>query len=186
MRPPNPDDFEYALENTRLIVAPRGRIATFGSTSFRFQLVSELMDRASDVRIRAGSVEAERPQILTPDRLARLLLEGFGERAQEFADRLSERARRAAPGGGQALPVALRYGFHVRRSTVTETVVAGEGLERVTDRLRAAAEAADDPLCAVVQGVDDAWEICLLTFALDLINQSAAGNLGDLRGRGLI
>lgn len=185
MRPPSADDFEYALENTRLIVAPRGRIATFGSTTFHFQLVSELMDRAADVRIRAGSVHAERPQILAPDRLARLLLEGFGERAQEFAERLGERARLAAP-GGQPLPVALRYGFHIRRSTVSETVVVGEGLERVTDRLREAAEAADDPLHAVVQGVDESWEICLLTFAVNLINQSAAGNLGDLRRRGLL
>ncbi len=182
---PSADDFEYALENTRLIVAPRGRIATFGSTTFRFQLVSELMDRATDVRIRAGSVHAERPQVLAPERLARLLLEGFGERAREFAEQLSERAR-LHPAGNKALPTALRYGFSFRRSAVTETVIQGEGMERVSERLREAAETADDPLCAVVQGVDDAWEVCLLKFTIDLIGNSAEGNLGDLRRRGLL
>ena len=183
---PTADDFEYALENTRLIVAPRGRIATFGSTTFQFQLISELMDRGADVRIRAGSVQAERPQVLAPERLARLLLEGFGERAREYAEQLSEQARLGRASGDAALPAALRYGFSFRRSAVSETVVPGEGVERVAERLREAAERSDDPLCAVVQGVDDAWEVCLLKFTIDLIGSSAAGNLGDLRQRGLL
>ena len=38
-------DFQYAIENTEVILAPEGQIATFGHTSFRFYLISELMDR---------------------------------------------------------------------------------------------------------------------------------------------
>jgi hypothetical protein len=44
------DDFDYAIENTRVIVAPERQIATFGSTSFDFYLISELMDRVDQVR----------------------------------------------------------------------------------------------------------------------------------------
>jgi len=74
------DDFDYAIENTHVIVAPERQIATFGSTSFDFYLISELMDRVDQVRVRNGKIHAERPQILTPEHYCRLLLEGFGEK----------------------------------------------------------------------------------------------------------
>ena len=70
------DDFQYAIENTRVILAPEQQIATFGSTSFSFYLISELMDRVDQVRVRNGKIHAERPQILTPEHYCRLLLEG--------------------------------------------------------------------------------------------------------------
>ncbi|MDP9097734.1 MAG: hypothetical protein M3N48_01895, partial [Verrucomicrobiota bacterium] len=76
----NKENFDYAIENTRVILAPDQKIASFGSTSFRFYLISELMDRANEVRVRDGRIQADRPQILTPDHFARLLLEGFGEK----------------------------------------------------------------------------------------------------------
>ena len=34
------DDFQYAIENTQVIIAPERKIATFGTTSFRFYLIS--------------------------------------------------------------------------------------------------------------------------------------------------
>ncbi len=54
------DDFDYAIENTHVIVAPEQQIATFGTTSFDFYLISELMDRVDQVRIRNGKIHAER------------------------------------------------------------------------------------------------------------------------------
>src|SRR5205085_404833 len=52
------DDFQYAIENTRVILAPEKQIATFGSTSFRFYLISELMDQANEIRVRDGRIHA--------------------------------------------------------------------------------------------------------------------------------
>src|SRR5438034_9555809 len=100
------DDFDYAIENTQVILAPEQRIATFGNTSFNFYLISELMDRVDQVRVRNGKIHAERPQILTPEHFSRLLLEGFGEKAQRYADQLREHARNIA---------VLRYGFQFRK-----------------------------------------------------------------------
>ena len=54
------DDFQYAIENTRVILAPERQIASFGSTSFRFYLISELMDQVNEVRVRDGRIHAER------------------------------------------------------------------------------------------------------------------------------
>lgn len=170
------DDFQYAVENTRVIHAPEQQIATFGSTSFRFFLISELMDSANEVRVRDGHIEAERPQILTPDHFARLLLEGFGEKAQGYADQLRERLRNVA---------VLRYGFRFRKTGVSENTVR-DSMEAVTARTKAAVQNSGEPLSAVIQGVDDAWEVCLLKFTIDLIERSSGGNVGDFRRRGLL
>ncbi|MGI8820442.1 MAG: hypothetical protein ACR2ID_06215 [Chthoniobacterales bacterium] len=170
------DDFQYAIEQTRVIHAPRAQIATFGSTSFRFFLVSELMDRVDQVRVRDGHIHAERPQIVTPEHYARLLLEGFGEKAQKYADQLRERLRNVS---------VLRYGFQFRKSGVTENTVR-DSLDAVIARTTRAVENSGEPLSVVLQGVDDAWEVCLLKFTIDLIERSAGGNVGELRGRGLL
>ncbi len=170
------DDFQYAVENTRVIVAPEQQIATFGTTSFRFYLISELMDRADEVRVRDGRIHAERPQIVTPDHYARLLLEGFGEKAQQYVDALRERMRSIS---------VLRYGFQFRKTDVIEDRVRGS-IDAVIARTRTKVENANDPLSAVIQGVDDAWEVCLLKFTIDMIERSSGGNLGDFRTRGLL
>jgi hypothetical protein len=170
------DDFDYAIENTQVIVAPEQRIATFGNTSFNFYLISELMDRVNEVRIRNGKIHAERPQILTPDHFSRFLLEGFGEKAQRYAEQLREQARNIA---------VLRYGFQFRKTDVTEQTYR-DSMETVINRTRNRVESENEPLSAVIQGVDDAWEVCLLKFTIDMIERSSGGNLGDFRKRGLI
>src|SRR3954470_15431004 len=80
----NEDTVQYALEHTEVILAPQRRIQTFGSTSFRFFLVSELMDRTDEIRIRDGHLHAERPLLITPGNLHHMMLEGFGDRAEDF------------------------------------------------------------------------------------------------------
>jgi hypothetical protein len=170
------DDFDYALENTRVILAPERQIATFGSTSFNFYLISELMDRVNQVRIRNGKIQAERPQILTPEHYCRLLLDGFGEKAERYVDQLREHARNIA---------VLRYGFQFRKTDLNEQTL-NDSIDTVISRTRRQVENKNEPLSAIIQGVDDAWEVCLLKFTIDLVERSSGGNLGDFRKRGLI
>ena len=172
----NEDSFQYALENTHVIVEPQTRIRTFGHTSFRFYLVSELMDSVEKVRIRDGRLHAERPQILAPGHFATLLLEGFGDRANEFARWLQENRERFA---------VLKYGFQFRKTDVVESIVHSP-VPQVLDKICAKVDAENDPLSTVIQGVDDAWEVCLLKFTIDLIQKSAGENLGDFRRDGLL
>ena len=170
------DDFDYAIENTQVILAPERQIATFGNTSFNFYLISELMDRVDQVRVRNGKIHAERPQILTPEHYCRLLLEGFGEKAQRYVDQLREHARTVA---------VLRYGFQFRKTDVTEQTMR-DSIDAVINRTKRRVESENEPLSAVIQGVDDAWEVCLLKFTIDLIERSSGENLGDFRKRGLL
>jgi hypothetical protein len=172
----NKENFDYAIENTQVIVAPEQQIATFGSTSFNFYLISELMDRVDQVRVRNGRIHAERPQIVTPEHYTRLLLEGFGEKAQHYVDQLREHLRSIA---------VLRYGFQFRKTDMTEETLR-DSLGSVINRTKRRVESGNEPLSAVIQGVDDAWEVCLLKFTIDLIERSSGGNFGDFRKRGLI
>src|SRR5437868_6279427 len=133
------DDFDYALENTRVILAPEGQIATFGSTSFNFYLISELMDRVDQVRVRNGKIQAERPQIVTPEHFRRLLLEGFGEKARRYAEQLRDIA-------------VLRYGFQFRKTDITEETIR-DSLDAVITRTKRRVESADQPLSAIIHGV---------------------------------
>ena len=170
------DDFQYAIENTQVILAPERKIATFGSTSFHFYLISELMDRVNEVRVRDGKIHADRPQILTPEHFSRLLLEGFGDKAERYIEQLREQARNIA---------VLRYGFQFRKTDVVERMFR-DPIDAVIARTKSQVEGMAEPLRAVIQGVDEAWEVCLLKFTIDMIERSSGGNIGDFRKRGLI
>src|SRR5689334_9742062 len=168
------DDVQYALENTKVVFSPDRRIDTFGTTNFRFYLITELMDSVGEVRVRDGRIAADRPQIVTPDRASRLLLEGFGDQAQEFAQML------------QARNVALlKYGFEIRKSDLSEILVH-DSLEAVLERVSQQIPETERSASAVIQGVDEGWEICLLKFTFDLIQLSAGINMFDLKRRGLL
>jgi hypothetical protein len=170
------DDFDYAIENTHVIVAPEQQIATFGSTSFDFYLISELMDRVNQVRVRNGKIHAERPQILAPEHYCRLLLEGFGEKAERYVDQLREHARNIA---------VLRYGFQFRKTDLSEETLR-DSIDAVVNRTKRKVEDTNAPLSAIIHGVDEGWEVCLLKFTIDMVERSSGGNLGDFRKRGLI
>jgi hypothetical protein len=172
----NEDTIQYAIENTQVILAPERRIDTFGSTIFRFYLVSELMDATNQVRVRDGRLHAERPQILTPEYLQRTLSEDFGERAAAFVEWMRQHAPNLA---------VLKYGIQFRKSDVTENIVFSSA-EEVIGRLKETVDRAEDPLSAIIHGVDEGWEVCLLKFASDMIQESAPENLGDWRRRGLL
>lgn len=173
------DDFEYALEHTRVLLAPQQRIRTFGCTTFRFHLLTEAMDRPNQIRIRRGTIDAEKPALFTPEKAARLLLEGFGDRAEAFAEALRQLRDDHSPRAA-----LLRYGFQVRRSHVVEDLVHGS-LDELGDRVCTQVSDSADDLAAVLLGVEDGWEVGLVKFTLDLVAQSGSQNLDDFRRRGL-
>jgi hypothetical protein len=59
-------------------------------------------------------------------------------------------------------------------------------MDSVVERTRRQVENSEEELSAVIQGVDDAWEVCLLKFTIDLIERSSGGNMGDFQRRGLV
>lgn len=175
-----PDDIQYALESTRVLYEPDRRIDTFGATRFEFELVSELMDQAGVVRIRRGEMEAARPQILRPDPYQDVELEGFGDEARQRMGALIEKFRKE----GHDLAF-LQYGFQFRRGHVHEELVH-DPIEAVRERVIAEARRVGNPMQAVIEGVDDTWEISLLKFSFEMILKSRAINMFDFKRRGLL
>lgn len=172
----NRENFHYALEQTRTHLEPSGLIETFGSTAFDFTLVSELMDEVNRVRLRRGTLQAERPRLVTPEHYAKIMLDGFGDEAREFADWIEEH--------GEDLKF-LRYGFQFTKSNLREEIVSGQLDKIVAEAVRDAREGGETR-CAVIESVDDAWEVSLLKLAVETARRSAGGNVGEWKKRGLL
>jgi hypothetical protein len=170
------DDIQYALEFTQVLLEPDRRIDTFGSTSFEFHLISELMDNVNETRVREGVIHADRPTIIKPDPYTDLEFEGFGEQAEAFTQWLHENAADLS---------ILKYGFSFRKDKIREDVIR-EPFNEVRDKVITRANDSSNPLAAVIHGVDDAWEICLLKFTVEMIGKSQGINVFDFKRRGLL
>ena len=49
------------------------------------------------------------------------------------------------------------------------------------ERVSADLKSNEDPIAALVLGVDEPWEVCLLKLLLEVIRMSATGNARDIR-----
>lgn len=176
----SPDDIHYALETTKVLHEPDRRIDTFGETRFEFQLISELMDRVGEVRIRTGEVEAMRPRILRPSAYQEVELEGFDSSARARFDKLVAKLKDE----GKDLAF-LQYGFRFRRGQVHEEIIH-DTLDSVRERVLEDIRRSGNPSRAIIEGVDDAWEVSVLKFSFEMILRSHEINAFDFKRRGLI
>lgn len=167
----------YALKQFRILYEPDRRIDSFGDTRFNFRMVSELMDQVGVCRIRSGRVEATRPRIVRPADMCSIEMEGFSSETRRIFERLQEQ--------GVVSSAVFRYGFQFCRSEVQEELIH-EDVRSVSDKLTAEALSSGDPLRAVISAADDAWEISLLYFMVEIIRQSYETNAFDFKRRGLL
>jgi len=170
MKQPKPFDFWYAVNNTEIVMLPTKHLETFGATVLNYHLVSELMDSVNQVRVREGRMHAHRPQIITPESYADTLLEGFGEEAGRYVDWLKNHERNVH---------ILQYGYRLRQESFSEHVVS-ESLKLVVDRVHQEVKQSGDPFSAVVVGVDDPWDVCLVKLFWEIIQASAKGNFEQM------
>lgn len=170
------DDFQYAMETTRVLHEPDRRIETFGSTRFEFEILSEQMDSVGKVMIRRGEVEAQKPQLIKPAGFTDIELDGFDPKVLQVIEHLREM--------GADLSF-LQYGFQFRRSEVAEEIVH-ERLETVRDNMMAEVRRTGNPSLAIIESVDDAWEVGVMKFTLEMILKSSEINRFDLKRKGLL
>ena len=167
----------YAMQNTRVLYVPDRRIDSFGDTRFNYILLSEPLDSVGHCRIRSGWVEANRPRILRPADLVGVEMEGFGPAARSFFEWMVEQ--------GASIRALLKYGFRFSRSDV-RTEYVHESVQEVSARVVNEALHSGDSFRAVIKGVDDDWEVSLLCFMLEMIQQSHDINFFDFKRRGLL
>lgn len=174
---PGASEIDYALAQTKVLYVPDRRIDTFGDTRFNFRLISEPMDSVGCCRIRSGWVEASRPRILRPADLQGIEIEGFSAEASRFFEWMKAH--------GASLPALFRYGFRFSRTEVSEELVQCD-VREVADRVVQEALSSGDSYRAVVLAVDDAWEVSLLRFTIEMIQQSHEINIFDFKRRGML
>lgn len=168
-------DFWYAVNNTEIRMLPKRHLETFGSTVLHYHHVAEVMDTVGQVRIREGRMLANPPQIVTPELYAKVALEGFGEEAARYIDWLREHEKEIH---------ILQYGYSLRQESFSEHLVTDQ-LKAVVDRVEMEVKGKDDPLSAVVVGVDDSWDVCLIKLFWEIVQQSAGTNVRQMKKRGL-
>lgn len=173
---PTPFDFWYAVNNTRIVLKPKRHLETFGNTLLNYVLVSEMMDSVNQIRIREGRMQAAQPQIIAPQSYSKMMLEGFGEEAEQYANWLREHEQHIH---------ILRYGYTLRQESLRETVVT-DSLEAVLARVKTDYAKRQDPFRAVVQGVDTPWDVCLVKLFWQVIQESVVPNVREMAQRNLL
>ena len=169
-------DFWYALQNTEVVHPPAGHLETFGNSVVHYHLLSELMDSTGEVRIREGRIEAFRPQIIVPGKMDDSILQGFGNEASNYLEWLKQNVQDL---------VLLRYGFQIQKKEMREYLVH-ESLPIALAQVESAVKGKDDPLSAIVVGVDEPWEVCLLKLMVDVMQKSVVANVTDLQRKNLL
>ena len=170
---PTQFDFWFAVNNTEIVMPPKRHLETFGNTIINYYLVSELMDAVGKVRVREGRMQALRPQIITPSAYATTHLEGFGEQARQYLEWLKDNEDSVR---------ILRYGYTLKQEAFSEQVLT-ESPEAVLERVKTEAANKNDPFAAVVKGVDEPWDVCLVRLFWAVIQNSAQANIRELHER---
>lgn len=163
-------DFWYAVNNTSVVLPPRRALETFDVTRLNYKLIAELTDDPHKVRIREGRLEAHRPAIITPEAYAKDNLEGFGEEARKYFDFLKANADKIR---------ILQYGFQMKQEAFSEQIVT-DRIENVTERVKKETEESGDLFTAVIRGVDEPWDVCLMQFFWLHATASAPVNIREL------
>jgi len=179
MKERNTFDFWYAVNNTEVVHHPRRNLETFGSTMLNYHLVSELMDSLGRIRVREGRMLATQPKIITPEAYAETVLEGFGDEAGRYIEWLKEHEKKHGK-----LRV-LQYGYMLKRESFSEHVI-NDSFEAVVERVKEKVRQSNDPASAVVVGVDDPWDVCLVKLFWEIIQKSAVTNIKEMAQRNLL
>ena len=161
---------KHVLENTELVRAPRQTLATFGSTSIDYYVVTQLVGGASVVR--DGKVMAERPRVVTP--LYLLNVEGFSEQAKGYAEMMSTE-HPDEPGI-----------FYSYKNVPGGMEVVSERVEVVLEKLGERLEEENNPLSAILRGIEESWDVSLLVFIYDLTRRSFRSNAAEFTRKGFL
>ena len=170
-------DFWYALQNTSLIKGPSKALETFGTTRVKYHLITEVMDSVNQVRVREGILNAAQPQILTPDFNQKSPIEGFEDGESEaFMSwlRLNKPDLRF-----------LNYGFTISKTDVSDNLIH-ENPEVVEGNVLDAVAKEEDGFSAVLRGVEQPWEVCLLKLMVELVEKSMPHHVKEMQSRNLL
>ena len=163
-----------AVEQTRIVRAPRQHLATFGVSRISYYLVTEpsyegLIPGDREGVVREGKVISERPAVVTPTYM--LNLEGFGEEARRYMNLVAQQY------GPHSSGLLYRY----RNEYAGMNIVSGEP-DAVGRRIAEDLDRRNEGSAAVILGVDALWDVSLLKFIYEYTAASFSLNVRELHG----
>lgn len=172
---PTQFDFWYAVNHTEILTMPSRHLETFGTTMLNYYVITEMMDAVNQVRVREGRIQAYKPRIIVPSAFGEALLEGFGEEAEKYAQWLKEHEPDLR---------MLQYGFKIRKEHFSEQVLM-DNVKAVTEKVKTSVKEKADPFSAVVLGVDEPWEVCLIKLIGEVLRMSVPFHFREMEQRHL-
>jgi hypothetical protein len=154
------EKIKFVIEHTQVLRPPKQQLATFGITNIYYYMITELMQEVNVVR--EGRVVSARPKIVTPSYL--INLEGFSGSAKRYIEIMSEYNPRE-PG--------ILYTY---KNENTEMNVVSQPLPQVLEKINQRIDSRNDPLSAVIKGVEEMWDVSLIKFTFELTRDSARHN----------
>ncbi len=136
------------------------RLTTFSGTKINYSLVSAIEGMKDRCRLREGIVLAEKPIIITPETLKERF-EGFGPDKEEFSRILSALYQDILRG--------IEYKFKNEPGPVR---IFKESYKAVGERIKADLDSRDVIHAAVVACPDAGWQLSLMKFIIEEIQQS--------------
>jgi hypothetical protein len=162
------DRIESVISQTQVLRAPRQKLATFGSTNVHYYMITELMNEVNVVR--EGRVIAARPKIVTPVYL--INVEGFSGPAKRYIEMMAEKHPNE-PGI-----------YYTYKNETGEMNIVSQSLPELVDKINERIDGRNDPLSAVIQGVEEMWDVSLLKFTFELTRNSVQHNISEMYSRG--
>ena len=123
--------------------------------------------------MREGRLEAHQPLVIAPS-FSQIETEGFSDEAKEYLKFLRENEKNLR---------ILQYGFHLKSDKFSESIVT-DSIENVTERVLGQVRANDFSFSAVLQGVDDPWDVALVELWRREVDRSAQSNINELQSKG--
>ena len=126
------------------------------------------------MRVREGRLEAHKPAIITPEAYMDGAAEGFGEQARAYLEFLKQHE--------DSIRI-LQYGYKLSQEAFSEQVVT-DSMEAVTARVVADVVERNEVFGAVIQGVDDPWDVALVELWRREVERRAGKNIRELGEKG--
>ena len=173
------EKIRYALDNTEILRPPRQLLATFEATTIHYYLLTEPVYRdfvkSKDTVIREGNITWSQPRIITPYYLLRI--EGFSKEARESFKMLARENPYVA---------GLLYKMTFKKESIRMEIVS-HSLTEVFRSIETEIDKSNDPLCTIIKGVDELWDVSVSKFIHEMIIRSASfSHIPHLRKSGLI
>ena len=176
------EKIKYAIEHTKVLKPPQKLLATFGSTTIHYYILTEPMylefegkKPEAETVVREGKITWQKPKLLTPSYVLRA--EGFSKEAREAFKILAREDPDLA---------MMLYSLKFKKDSEKMDIVSNS-LMAIAKKIAAEIEKKGDEFCTIIKGVDEFWDVSLSKFIQEMVVKSAYfSQLPDLRERSII